>query len=240
MVFALDGLQANNWQRLHSFSGRSSFSTFLSSVVLRLFEDFSRKRFGRLRPPGWLQKLGGIWLTLFRLLCQQRHSQPEAVDSLAINHGHNRKELEEVAATIVREIHDCGHARGHSRATKQENLDQHAAEKTARYDDSENQLGSKEKKLLFSAIFTHLIGSNQDSSHAEMFANVKQGIILAPQEKLLLQLCFQDGVQVSKAGQMLDLTPHQAHGRLRRLLARIRKDLEKAGIAEELLELLKN
>jgi RNA polymerase sigma factor (sigma-70 family) len=238
--FALDGLQAANWQRLQSFSGKSRFSTFLSSVVLRLFEDFARKRFGRLRPPIWLQKLGGIWLTLFRLLCQERLSRHEAVDNLAINRGHNRQELEETAATITGEIHDCGHARGHSQATEQEDLDYHAANKNQRHDDCESRLNSREKKLIFSSIFTHLTSNRQDTELAKMFSGLLQHEIkLKPQEKLLLKLCFQDGVAISEAGRMLGLSTHQVHGKLRRLLTKIRENMEKTGIAAELLELLR-
>lgn len=240
VAFALDALQANSWQRLQSFSGRSSITTFLSSVVLRLFEDFSRKRFGRLRPPHWLQKLGGIWLTLFRLLCQERYAKSEAVDNLTITHGHDRQELEEAATTILAEIHDCGHAKGHSQAMEQDKLDYQSALQHPP-DDSESRLSNKEKNLLFSTIFAHLVGKGQGTTLSTTFSKVLQsGIFLTPPEQLLLQLCFQDGVPVSEAGRMLGLSAHQAHGRLRRLLSRIKKDLEKTGVAEELLELLKN
>ncbi|MCF8055009.1 MAG: hypothetical protein K9K37_00025 [Desulfocapsa sp.] len=80
-LFVMDSLAADSWQRLQGHTGKGSFKSYLASLSWRLLEDFSRKRFGRVRPPLWIKKLGGIWPLLFSLLCLQRLSLPDAVES---------------------------------------------------------------------------------------------------------------------------------------------------------------
>ena len=63
-------------------------------------------------------------------------------------------------------------------------------------------------------------------------------INLAPDEKLLLKLCYQDGLTVAKAGEMLGMSRFQAHGKKRRLMARLKEEFERTGLAEELRPLL--
>jgi DNA-directed RNA polymerase specialized sigma24 family protein len=63
-------------------------------------------------------------------------------------------------------------------------------------------------------------------------------ISLEPRERLLLKLCFREGVAVAEAGRMLGWNRHQVHGRLRRLLERLRRDFTDAGLDQELRLLL--
>ena len=67
---------------------------------------------------------------------------------------------------------------------------------------------------------------------------VAANIELAPRERLLLKLCFRDGVAVTEAGRMLGWNRFQVHGRLRRLLERLRRELARVGLEEELRLLL--
>ena len=64
------------------------------------------------------------------------------------------------------------------------------------------------------------------------------GLRLESRERLLLQLCYRDGVAVTEAGRMLGWNRFQTHGRLRRLLERLRQDLHRVGLDQELRLLL--
>ena len=78
-LYVMDGLAQDDWSRLRAFTGRSTLATYIGALTLRLLEDFARTRFGRVKPPLWIRRLGGIWMTLFRLLCLERFSPDEAV-----------------------------------------------------------------------------------------------------------------------------------------------------------------
>ena len=85
-LFVMDSLAADSWRRLQDYTGKGSFKSYLASLSWRLLEDFSRKRFGRVRPPLWVSKLGGMWALLFSLLCLQRLSLHDAVESASCHH----------------------------------------------------------------------------------------------------------------------------------------------------------
>ncbi len=57
----MDKLAEEDWRRLRAFTGQSTLTTYIGALSLRLLEDFARIRFGRVKPPSWVQRLGGIW-----------------------------------------------------------------------------------------------------------------------------------------------------------------------------------
>jgi DNA-directed RNA polymerase specialized sigma24 family protein len=234
-LFVVDRLAEDDWRRLRTFSGRSSFTAFVAALSLRLLEDFSRLRFGRAKPPLWVRRLGGVWMALFRLLCLERRSPAEAAALLAARQLGDERHLETTAYQLLGELPSCGEARGEITG-----LDEDLA--AAEIDTNANQeqrLEEEERDGLFAVLGRIVFGEGAGAADERLLARVSEaGIELAPRERLLLQLCFRDGLPVAEAGRMLGWNRHQTHGRLRRLLARIREDLTRAGLAEELRLLL--
>ncbi len=242
-LFVLDKLRENNCRRLRSFSGRSKLSTFISSVTVRLLEDFSREKFGRGRPPKWISDLGGIWVTLYQLLCLQRLNLTDAVEAMKSRVAAAKKNLvEEKALTILERVVNCGQHQGlevslnddsDGKVSNQENL-------AGQQNTPEKLLLENERTLLFDLLFRERQAENDALSSAEhsFISMLKAPIQLSSQERLLLKLRFQDELSVSRIGRMLNMNANQIHGKMRRLLKRLRDDLDQAGMSDELRELL--
>ncbi|HHB75235.1 MAG TPA: hypothetical protein ENK84_01645 [Desulfobulbus sp.] len=239
-LYVLNRLEEDDYHRLRAFSGRAKFSTYLSSLCIRLLEDFSRKKYGRLRPPTWVTDLGGIWLVLFRLLCLQRLAVADAVETVIARSGnHLRAEVENAAWKILERIIHCGRHQGsevslddpHGK-TLQDQAKMHSA-----IPNPEQQVLTKEREIFFELLFS---GNTQGISEvsAESVFTDKVSLDLDAQERLLLKLCFQDDLSVTRAGEMLGLNANQVHGKLRRLLSRLRHEFDRAGISDELRQLL--
>ncbi len=233
--FVVESLAADSWKRVKSHTGKGSFRSFLASLSWRLLEDFSRRRFGRVRPPLWIKELGGIWPLLFSLLCLQRFSVSDTVESISChNSTHAKESIEEAAFTLLGRIPHCG---------KQQGLEFPFEESDGegKSDKSPEQLLEKEEQeSLFAALFGQVTGFETDFQVPERFASLfQEGLELVPEERLLLKLIYQDNVGVNRAGSLLGLNRDQVNGRLRRLLARLRKDFQRLGLGEELLELLR-
>ena len=107
-LFVMDGLARDDWQRLQAFTGRATLATYVGALTLRLLEDFARIRFGRVKPPLWIQRLGGIWLTLFRLLCLERFSPDEAVAIIGNRHPGQERVRRLQGLADVRDVRDAG------------------------------------------------------------------------------------------------------------------------------------
>lgn len=235
-LFVMDGLAADDWRRLQAFTGRSTLATYVGALTIRLLEDFARFRFGRVKAPLWIRQLGGIWMALFRLLCLERISPDDAV-ALVSNHQPGQvKTTEDAAYHILGEIPSCGQHQGEETEFCEETT--HPASE-GDCSVQEQQLEQTERKQLFTILGGILFDNAQEDMVPRLLERVAGvGIRLEPQERLLLKLCYRDGIAVAEAGRMLGLNRHQAHGRLRRLLDRLRQEFAAAGLDEELRLLL--
>lgn len=242
-LYVLNQLQEDDCRRVRSFSGRAGFSTFLSSLTIRLLEDFSRKRFGRVRPPQWISALGGIWIAVFELLCLQRLNVSATVETM-LHRIKDRAQVEQTAWTILERVTDCGRQQAlevefDDEVRVSENNRQ---AKGGHLKGPEERFMESERRDFFEVLFMGLFAGEKEkqlSAFEHSFVRIlAAGIELSAQERLLIKLCFQDGISATRAGKMLGLNANQIHGKLRRLLTRLRIGFELAGIDEELKRLL--
>ncbi|MCP4699168.1 MAG: hypothetical protein GY862_20295 [Gammaproteobacteria bacterium] len=98
---------------------------------------------------------------------------------------------------------------------------------------------------IFEVIFSEIISlrgeeklMDRGSEIRKWIQRVRPHIALKDEEYLLLAMIYRDGSTVSEAGRRLGLSIHQAQGRHRRLLARLRKAFEHCGLAEDIRILL--
>ncbi len=231
----IDGLRADDWYRLRAYDQKAAFTTFIRTLTARLLEDFARKRFGRARPPLWVKTFGGIWAKLFTALCLERLPVAEAVEVVLQRQTVvGISEIESAAYQLLARIPDCGMHRGLEVAYEEEYSDMDLAE--PRLDSSVEE---RQKKELLEAIFHLVLGGEEVTVSENFYRKFSQlEISLLPEEKLLLKLCYQDGLGVAQAGELLGLTRFQAHGKKRRLMARLKAELERTGLTEELRLLL--
>lgn len=224
-LYVMDMLEKDDWIMLRNYRGSGRLKTYFSSVVYNLLEDFSRKRFGRVRPPQWLRKLGGIWLTLYQLLCLERFSYLEATSQAADRYRHLFPgQIENIADRILGEIPGCG-----SPQYLQESFEGETHGWSAG-NSAENVIQEKERELVFESLRDQFFGAGSGRKTRGAISRLAGcPIELKSEERLLLKLCHGEGLSVSEAGKKLGLNRFQAHGKLRRLYARIRKAFESEG-----------
>jgi hypothetical protein len=236
----MDGLRQDNWQRVRSYSGLSTFPTFLATLTCRLLEDFARSRFGRIQPPRWIRDLGGMWVELFRFLCLERLQLTDAVECVAERRTfEDRRSIENAAYVIRGEVVDCGRHQGLEVAFEDEEAELHG-NRQQDCSEQERSLEEEERRRIFHLLFQTVMGNEVEPGDRETNCLLQLQLDLKPEEKLFLKLCFRDGMNVATAGTMLGYNRYQTHGRLRRLLARLREEFERAGLGRELLLLLRS
>src|SRR5688572_25885175 len=67
---------------IRKFEGRSSFSTYLTTVILRLFQQWRVEQWGKWRPSAEAKRLGEKAITVERLLTRDGYTLGEAVKIL--------------------------------------------------------------------------------------------------------------------------------------------------------------
>jgi len=234
-LYVLDRLEEDDWCRVRKYRGQARFRSFLAALTLRLLEDFSRHRFGRRRPPSWITALGWEWQRMFVLLCLQRLSVTEAVAAFGSRTDRMEDDrLEAMAERIREEVVDCGVHQGLE--VELDAAGEEVAAGAGSKGGPEADLACRERAVFLELLFEgRLTEPEEDFPFLE---KLRSSMRLSSEERLLLILCFREGMAVTRAGRMVGLNANQVHGRLRRLLSRLRQDFEAAGISEEMRLLL--
>lgn len=234
-LFVMERLEKDEWKLLRGYRGSARLKTYFCSVVYNLLEDFARYKFGRVRPPLWLQKLGGIWLLLYRLMCLERFSFSDAAHLAADRYQHlSQDQVELVAERILGEIPSCGKTQ-YQEVSLDEQL--HGAESTL--GSTQEITEERERELIMKGLHDQFFGADPDMSRSSALIDLLGcEVDLKADERLLLTLHHVEGLSVAAAGKKIGLNRFQAHGKLRRLYDRLRKAFESAGCSEELQLLL--
>lgn len=234
----MEGLELNDWRRVRGYSGKASFSTYVMALTARLLEDFARTRFGRVRPPLWVKTMGGIWSKLFTALCLERLKVSEAVEVVFQRQfTAEKKEIEDAAYSLLGRIPDCGTDRGY----EVEYDETYHGQTWAGESPQGEKVEKDERGQMLEYLFQTILGREGKEISKETVSKLESlKIQLQPQDRMLLKLCFQDGLGVAEAGRLLGQTRYQAHGKMRRIMKRIRKEFERTGFDREVLLFLRS
>lgn len=234
--YVLAELQADDWRRVRAYRGVARLETYLVTVAARLLEDFARRRFGRARVPDWVRARGALWELLYRLLCLERQplTAALAVAAETAPGGRDPEHCEEAARGIRARYPHCGEP-GPGEVPVEDIEDLAAATAGDPWPGAcgtpEYRALETEREALLQTLSARLLGTQADDGLGPAVAPADlPPITLSPEERLLLRLVYVDGLKVAEAGTLLGLGVHQTHGRLRRLLARLRRWLAAAGI----------
>ncbi len=243
-LYLVNRLEEGEWGRVRAFRGDSGFKTFLAVVARRVFEDFSREKFGRFRPPLWLKKQGVLFVEVYRMLCHERLTVSDVLHTLADPRQGLRDPavVEEAVAVILSRITDCGQYRGEPLPTDMEALGNHQNLHPELHQlTPEAYLSALERVGLIELIAHCLIQKPSTTDPGRLDPLVQEFVSrlqMTSEERLLLKAVYQDGLTVSAAGRLLGWNRNQASGRHRRLMEKIHGALEQSGLARELKNIL--
>lgn len=256
LLYVLNKLEENDWFRVRQHRELSSFPTFLALVTQRLLEDFWRHKYGRSRVPAWIKALGPLWEQIYQKLCHERLPATAVIEGLRTTLAEDGDPvvLWEIVAAIRARIIDCGAPSSQTIETPladyPEVLDIAAlADRLTQTPSVEDLVAAEQRIRLLGAVAELLMpepaatGSRlvpNDDLPSAALRQLRDTLTFTAEERLLLRLVFQEGLAVTEAGNRLGLNPHQTHGRLRRLLERIRSALQTTGLDRTFKALLED
>ncbi|MDR2124216.1 MAG: hypothetical protein LBP38_04440 [Desulfovibrio sp.] len=234
--YVLDTLSGNDWEKIRNYRDTGSFKAYLAQVIVRLLEDFARRRFGRKRPPAHVVVQGSLWVRLFQLMCIEGYS-PSAASAVVTDELPQPVESNSIyraARSIVESVVDCG------MKFSEIPYDEPSAG-AEQAGDQLHALPPEEclEETRYSALLDELHGLFREDDgtdarrtpasvpHCEKL--LRDRAQLRSEERLLLRLVYQDGLTVTAAGKVLGYSAAQTHGRLHRLLQRLGRLLVEAG-----------
>ncbi len=197
-----------NYEPLRKFQGRSTLRTYLVVVIQHLFLDYRNRVWGRWRPTVEAKRQGPIAVLVERLIVRDGRALDEVVETLRIHYGVAMDErLQALCVRLAK--------RAPARQFVGE-LEAGGVESAGPLPDA-NVL-RREHDFLAKRVQTAL-------------ERVKQA--LAPEDRLIVKMHFEDSVSVADIARALQLNQKQLYRRLEQLLAGLRRSLETEGISRE-------
>jgi len=229
---AFEAMCENDWARLRDgYRGSGTAEGFMAITFLNLLEEYAVRKYGRPRPPAWLQRLGGVWKRVYELLCLRRLEPQVVVDLLCSAQARDsdvRAAIREVRARIPR----CGEHRG-EQADDGTIEQEHSASTPA----SELEQGELEHLLeVLAGVFGHEQAAERAfdgaaANRARMrIAALERNLELTGQERLLLRLVYEENCSIPEAARNLNLNERTARRAHARLMDRLRAALAEQGL----------
>jgi len=238
-TYVLDCLTRNNWQALNAYRGLSKPETFLHTITLNFIEEFSRKRFGRPRPPEWLKRQGEFWIVIWKLICMEKHLSQVVIEKMS--NIRNELYIKDVIRTIKARIPWCGESvkeinpssvlKNESEFTEHSISDQNTPEKVI-YEQNHAELLLM-LNFLLSTNQTHedllYHVANEHDNMSTKFETFSSKISLTDEEQVVLKMVFQDGIKKSIVAKALGMPPHSPGRILKIALKKIETAMIESG-----------
>jgi len=240
LSYVHDKLVEDNWRRLRLYDPKRGAKpeTYFRFVVNKRIDDFLQTIRGRFRLPAWLIKQGNFLLmVVYKHLCLEGMSENDMFEYLKTSApGHRDPSIIKEAILIIRSKYpNCGEAREKEVLMGDENC--HSAERAhaevpSHYQSPEAQIIGKEGDEYVQSIYDLIMIGPDNELKADLNRpetekikeKLRQEFNPSDEERLFLRMVYQDGMNVSAAGQQIGWK--FAHGRHRRLLKRLRRIIE--------------
>jgi RNA polymerase sigma factor (sigma-70 family) len=191
---------------IRKFEGRSSFPTYLTTVIMRLFHQWRVEMWGKWRPSAEARRLGDKAITLERLLTRDGFTFEEAINILTTRAG-NAFTVAELEAIYVRLP---------LRTPRPVLISDDATPEVAALDaDADDRVESRDRERSARCCAVAL-----DAALANFDA----------EDRLILQLRFWDSRKVPEIARITGIDQKKIYKRLDKLFGVLRGALETAGI----------
>ncbi len=199
-------LLENDYEIIRKFEGRSSFSTYLTTVIMRLLHQWRVEQWGKWRPSAEARALGDKAIALERMVSRDGLSFSEAVTVLT-QHRPQYSSIKELEAIYLR-------------------LPLRKPRPVLLSDDSVlAELPSED-----SAEERVRAGEREIAARSAAAAVDRAMGGFSPEDRLILQLRFWDAKTAPEIARVMHLEPRKVYTRLERLFKGLRRALEDAGI----------
>ena len=246
-TYVIDKLSQDNWQMLGAFRGQSKPVTYLHTLSSNLIEEFSRKRFGRPRPPEWLKREGNFWVKVWKLLCLERRMPESIIDLLCGDDIHGVDNVKQVMRTIKAKLPSCGESVREVTLDSNSNGDDgdDLQDQIPEFNTPDSNLEQSQLQELME-VLSLLLAADNGALAIERANDAGRSIVgetnlatnktfhqyldLTDIEWVVLRMAFQDGINFKMIAQTLGLKPHEP-GRIKnRILEKIRQALVSSNI----------
>ena len=199
----------NDFAALRGFRGDSSIATYLRTVVTHFGQDWRNARWGKWRPSAEARRQGALATDLERLMRRDGLTFEEACQTLVVRPGLTCcRDLAVIAGTLPLRIR--------RRFVPDSHLDDRPSAGPTPEAVADHQAASEAARQVVGLLAQAIAG-------------------MPPEDILILKMRFDDGLRVVEIANALRLEQKPLYRRIGRLLAHLRSELERRGLATDLV-----
>jgi RNA polymerase sigma factor (sigma-70 family) len=196
-----------NYEALRRFEGRASLVTYITVVIQHLFLDNRNRAWGRWRPSTEARRLGPLGILLERLVVRDGYSCQQAFEMVRVNHGVH---IDEAFRAFGEKLTGRG-------PTRRMVAEDEAREVASNGPGADANILRAEQDFLAKRVQSALDRARQ---------------ALAPAERLILKMRFDDRIPIADIARALHLDQRRLYRTIERLLAGLRERLTAEGISK--------
>lgn len=240
-TYALRRVSEDGWKRLREgYAGRGPPDSFLGITFVNLLEEYAVRKYGRRRPPAWLQRLGLMWKRVYELLCLKRQMPEAIVTTLGPTAPGGNDEVRSAIREVRGRIPDCGAYVGETPVD-----DGHLTG----YGDEQNPqppaaLEDREVLMVLGALRGLLAESSDGDAQASGLLSeagvearelprLREALSLSDEERLLLKFVYLEGMSIARAARQLPLHEQKVRRMHKNLMQRLQEVLTPLGFGTQ-------
>ena len=247
-AYVIDKLSESEWAALKSYKGQSSPQSYLHTLAGNFIEEFSRKRFGRPRPPEWVKREGELWTRVWKWVCLERRL-PQAVVDLCCD-GDLPAMIRKIIQTLKARIPWCGESAREiaSNPIADDDGELSPEQLIPEYMTPESSIESehfRDSMLMLSTLLQDEITPATidkaatraqailDAPDTKKIGGLGDRLQLSDLEWVLLRMVYQDGVKLKAAAGYLGLKAHEPGRIMKQTLDKVADAMAELGVDKD-------
>jgi len=247
--YVIEKLSDNDWAVFSSYKGQSKPETYLHTLTGNFLEEFSRKRFGRPRPPEWVKREGETWVRVWKLICLERCLQQSVIDLMCLNDAREESFIKHIMQTLKARIPWCGEssremstpAGDEDNATPLEEMIPEYATPDTQFEEAHFNSVLQMLGLMFKDEINPAVVENcaelatrlSQQADSERLSQFGAALDLSDQEWVILRMVYENGLKFREVADRLGLKQHEPGRVCKRALEKVSSAFTQAGIEKD-------
>jgi len=232
VTYVIEKLSENDWQRCKVHNGDSSPSSFLYLISSNLIVEYTRKKFGRIRPPEWLKREGPFWVTLWQEVCMNRLLEQTVIDRHCSNSSGSGREpftVKNIIRTIKAKLPWCGVSNMPESMDDEANADKNYQAEGGTISDELRRESFEEflqlAQLMLADEPSEIEQDENQKAISGKICALVESLDMTNEEQLMLRMHYVDGLSHSAIARALCVAKHIPVRQNKKVLQRLQEAL---------------
>jgi DNA-directed RNA polymerase specialized sigma24 family protein len=239
VTYVIEKLSEDDWRRCEAHKGDASPNSFLYILSESLLIEYTRKKFGRIRPPEWLKREGTFWVRIWQEVCLNRlheqtvfdrHCSDSSIASQNSDAGlKDPMTVKNIMRTIKAKLPWCGVSNMPELMDDEANAEKDYFPESATINDALRRESYDQflhlAQLMLSDEPTEIEHASSQKATSEKICELVESLGITNEERLMLRMFYVDALSHSAIARLLGVAKHIPARQNKKVLQRLQEAL---------------